>query len=144
MSNTQQSHENYERDEENRRSSEKSFGFVFFIVFFLIAFYPIIYGGELRHWALIFSGVFLLSGLFFPKVLRPLNILWLRFGLILHKVISPIIMGLLFFVTVTPTGLIMRTLGKDILNLKIQKSAQTYWIKRDPPGPKPDTMKNQF
>ena len=121
-------------------SSNKSFGIVFFIVFILIALYPLLNGQEIRLWALIISAVFLILGLLKSKLLTPLNKLWFRFGIFLGKIISPIIMGFIFFLVVTPIGLIMRLLGKDVLNLKYNKE-RSYWIEKD--GPK-SKMKNQF
>ena len=121
-------------------SSNRSFGIVFFIVFILIALYPLLNGQEIRLWALIISAVFLILGLLKSKLLTPLNKLWFRFGIFLGKIISPIIMGFIFFLVVTPIGLIMRLLGKDPLNLKYNKE-RSYWIEKD--GPK-SKMKNQF
>ena len=121
-------------------SSNKSFGIVFFIVFILISLYPLLNGQEIRLWALINSAVFLILGLLKSKLLTPLNKLWFRFGIFLGKIISPIIMGFIFFLVVTPIGLIMRLLGKDVLNLKYNKE-RSYWIEKD--GPK-SKMKNQF
>ena len=121
-------------------SSNRSFGVVFFIVFILIAFYPLLNGQDIRLWALIISAVFLILGLLKSKLLTPLNKLWFRFGIFLGKIISPIIMGFIFFLVVTPIGLIMRLLGKDVLNLKYNKE-RSYWIEKD--GPK-SKMKNQF
>ena len=121
-------------------SSNKSFGIVFFIVFILIALYPLLNDQEIRLWALIISAVFLILGLLKSKLLTPLNKLWFRFGIFLGKIISPIIMGFIFFLVVTPIGLIMRLLGKDVLNLKYNKE-RSYWIEKD--GPK-SKMKNQF
>ena len=121
-------------------SSNRSFGIVFFVVFLLIAFYPLTYGGEIRIWSVITSLIFLVSGLLNSKFLTPLNKLWFRFGIFLGKIISPVIMGIIFFLVVTPIGLIMRLLGKDVLNLKYNKS-KSYWIEKS--GPK-SKMKNQF
>ena len=121
-------------------SSNRSFGIVFFIVFLLIAFYPLTYGGEIRIWSVITSLIFLVSGLLNSKFLTPLNKLWFRFGIFLGKIISPVIMGIIFFLVVTPIGLIMRLLGKDVLNLKYNNK-KTYWIEKN--GPK-SRMKNQF
>ena len=121
-------------------SSNRSFGIVFFIVFILIALYPLLNGQEIRLWALTISAVFLILGLLKSKLLTPLNKLWFRFGIFLGKIISPIIMGFIFFLVVTPIGLIMRLLGKDVLNLKYNKE-RSYWIEKD--GPK-SKMKNQF
>ena len=121
-------------------SSNRSFGIVFFIIFFLIALYPLLSDQEIRLWALIISAIFLILGLLKSKLLTPLNKLWFRFGIFLGKIISPIIMGIIFFLVVTPIGIIMRLLGKDLLNLKYNKE-KSYWIEKD--GPK-SKMKNQF
>ena len=121
-------------------SSNRSFGIVFFMVFLLLAFYPLTYNGETRVWSLIISLIFLILGLLNSKILAPLNKLWFKFGIFLGKIISPLIMGIIFFLVVTPIGLIMRILGKDVLNLKYNKN-QSYWIEKK--GPK-SKMKNQF
>ncbi len=121
-------------------NSNRSFGIVFFVVFFLIALYPLIHNEEIRIWSLIISLIFLILGLINSRILTPFNKLWFKFGILLGKVVSPIIMGLIFFLVVTPIGLIMRLLGKDLLNLKYNKN-KTYWIEKN--GPK-SKMKNQF
>ena len=121
-------------------SSNRSFGIVFFVVFLLIALYPLTYGGEVRIWSLIISIIFLILGLLNSKILAPLNKIWFKFGILLGKIISPLIMGIIFFLVVTPIGLIMRLLGKDVLNLKYNKN-KSYWIEKN--GPK-SKMKNQF
>ena len=107
--------------DEVKLSSNKSFGIVFFIVFFLIGVYPLLKGSDLRIWSLIISFIFLALGLINSKTLTPLNRLWFKFGLLLGKFISPLIMGIIFFVVVTPIGIIMRLLKKDLLNLKYNK-----------------------
>ena len=121
-------------------SSNKSFGIVFFIVFLIIGIYPLINNGEIRIWSIILSLAFLFLGLINSKILTPLNKFWFKFGILLGKIISPLIMGLIFFCVVTPIGFIMKLLGKDLLNLKFNKD-RTYWIDRN--GPK-SKMKNQF
>ena len=120
--------------------SNKSFGIVFFIVFLLISFYPLINQENIRIWSLIISLIFLILGLLNSKILNPLNKLWFKFGIILGRIISPIIMGIIFFFVVTPIGLLMKLLKKDLLNLKFNKTS-TYWIEKS--GPK-SKMKNQF
>ena len=120
--------------------TNRNFGIVFFIVFLLIAFYPLLKGNDLRIWSLIISFIFLGLGLINSKILTPLNRLWFKFGLLLGKFISPLIMGIIFFIVVTPVGIIMRLLKKDLLNLKYNKK-ETYWINKS--GPK-SKMKNQF
>ena len=127
--------------DEIKLGSNRSFGIVFFIVFVLIATYPLLNQEEVRIWSLIISFLFLFLGLLNSKILTPLNKLWFRFGLFLGKIISPIIMGLIFFLVVTPIGLLMRLFGKDVLNLKLNKKKSSYWIEKD--GPK-SKMKNQF
>ncbi len=128
------------KNTEIKIGSNKSFGIVFFIVFLLIALYPLINNGELRIWSLIIAIIFLILGIINSKVLTPLNKLWFKFGLLLGKVISPLIMGIIFFLVVTPTALIMRIIGKDLLNLKFNNK-KSYWIEKT--GPK-SKMKNQF
>ena len=121
-------------------SSNRSFGIVFFIVFLLIALYPLTYSQDIRVWSAIISIIFLVLGLLNSKILTPLNKLWFKFGIFLGKIISPIIMGIIFFLVVTPIGLLMRLLGKDLINLKYNNN-KSYWIEKK--GPK-SKMKNQF
>ena len=120
--------------------SNRSFGIVFFIVFLLIAIYPFINSGELRLWSLIISLFFLVFGLINSKILNPLNKLWFKFGIFIGKLISPLVMGIIFFLLVTPIGLIMRLLNKDLLNLKFNNNS-SYWIEKTEPKSK---MNNQF
>ncbi len=137
-------HETMKRDEEVKGSSDRAFGMVFTVVFVIVGLWPLMGGANPRIWALIVAGVFGAAALMYPTILAPLNRLWTRFGLLLHKITNPIIMGLVFFVTVTPTALIMKMMGKDPLNRKFDRNAKSYWIDRQPPGPSPETMKNQF
>jgi len=120
--------------------SNRSLGIVFFIVFLLIAFYPLIKSEDIRVWSVIISLIFLVLGLLNSNILTPLNKLWFRFGLLIGKFFSPIIMGIIFFLVVTPIALIMKALGKDILHLKFSNN-HSYWIEKN--GPK-SKMKNQF
>ncbi|MDC1154146.1 SxtJ family membrane protein [Candidatus Pelagibacter sp.] len=120
--------------------SNRSFGIVFFAVFLIIAIYPLINSGELRLWSLIISIIFLVLGLVNSKILNPLNKFWFKFGIFLGKIISPFVMGIIFFLVVTPIGLLMRLLNKDLLNLKFNNS-HSYWIEKTEPRSK---MKNQF
>lgn len=120
--------------------SNMSFGVVFCIFFFIIAIYPLVNSESIRLWALILSLIFLILGLLNSPILSPLNLIWFKFGIFLGKIVSPFIMGVIFFLIVTPTGLIMRLLGKDLLNLKFNDN-KSYWIKKK--GPK-SKMKNQF
>lgn len=120
--------------------SNKSFGIVFFIVFLIVGLYPLVNNEELRIWCLIISLFFLILGSINSKILTPLNKIWFKFGILLGKIVSPIIMGVIFFLVVTPIALIMRIFGKDLLNLKFNKD-KSYWIQKT--GPK-SKMKNQF
>ena len=128
------------KNTEIKIGSNKSFGIVFFVVFLLIAIYPLINNGELRIWSFSISIIFLVLGLINSKILTPLNKLWFKFGLLLGKIVSPVIMGIIFFLVVTPTAIIMRIIGKDLLNLKFNNK-KSYWIEKT--GPK-SKMKNQF
>ena len=125
---------------EKNKSSNRSFGIVFFIVFLIIGTYPMLNEGDLRLWSLIFSVIFLILGLLNSEFLTPLNKIWFKFGIFLGKIFSPIIMALIFFFVVTPIGLLMRFIGKDVLNLKFNND-KSYWIEKK--GPK-SKMKNQF
>lgn len=120
--------------------SNKSFGIVFFIFFICVALYPLIYDNNLRVWALLVAILFLILGLINSQILTPLNILWFKIGIFLGKFVSPVIMGIIFFIIVTPTGILMRLFKKDILNLK-KSNKKTYWIKRSEYKSK---MKDQF
>ena len=121
-------------------SSNKSFGIVFFIVFLIVALYPLFQDGDLRVWSLLISLIFLTLGLLNSSLLTPLNKIWLRFGILLGSFVSPIVMGLIFFIVVTPTSLLLKVFGKDVLNLKKNKE-KSYWINKK--GYK-SKMKDQF
>ena len=121
--------------------SNRSFGVVFFIVFFLISIYPLFNNGSVYYWSLFLSLAFLILGLLNSKLLTPFNKIWFKFGIFLGGIIAPITMGVVFFFVVTPVGFIMRILGKDLLNIKYNSKKDSYWIKRDKPI---DTMKRQF
>ena len=121
-------------------SANRSFGIVFFVVFLFIALYPLSYSGAIIKWSLVISLIFLILGLINSKILTPLNKIWFKFGIFLGNIISPIIMAIVFFLIVTPIGLIMRVLRKDLLNLKFN-TKKSYWIEKK--GPK-SKMKNQF
>ena len=121
-------------------SSNKSFSLVFFVVFLLIALWPLSNNSEIRIWSFLLSIIFLILGLLNSKILSPMNKMWFKFGLFLGKFVSPLVMGIIFFLVVTPTGLIMKILKKDLLSLKYNKNS-TYWIEKN--GPK-SKMRNQF
>tara|TARA_B110000967_G_C18460714_1_gene352485 strand:- start:122 stop:511 length:390 start_codon:yes stop_codon:yes gene_type:complete len=121
-------------------SSNRSFGIVFFIFFLIISIFPLFNDGNLRVWSIILSIIFLILGLLNSSVLSPLNKMWFKFGILLGNFMSPIILGIVFFVVVTPIAFIMRLFGKDVLNLK-KNNKKSYWIERSPIKSK---MKNQF
>ena len=125
----------------NKISSNKSFGILFFTVFFLIGIWPLFNGEALRIWAIPIALIFLVLGLINSKVLTPLNLIWVKFGELLGKIIAPIVMALVYFVVLTPISLILRLIKKDILKLKILKNIDSYWIKRKK---KIGSMKKQF
>ena len=120
--------------------SNRNFGIVFSIVFLIISIWPLLSQNDIRIWSLIISGIFLLLGLINSKLLLPLNKIWFKFGIFLGNFIAPIVMGIIYFMVVTPTGLIMKMLGKDLLNLK-KNNKDTYWIDKDNSN---NDLKNQF
>ena len=122
-------------------SSNRSFGLLFFVVFLIVSLWPLTHEGSIRIWSVIVSAVFLILGLINSRLLTPLNVLWFKLGMILGAIISPIVMGIVFFLVVTPTGFILRIMGKDLLNKKYDKEKETYWIKRNASI---GTMKRQF
>ena len=122
-------------------SSNRSFGFLFFVVFFVISLWPLKSQGDLRLWAFILSLVFLVLGVLNSKFLTPLNKLWFKFGILLGSIVSPIVMGMVYFIVVTPTGIFMRLLGKDLLKTSKEKHTSTYWMKRNK---QQSSMKKQF
>ena len=132
--------------------SERGFGIVFAVVFALIGVWPAIslgwrpgfYPDLLRWWSLAVAACFLGITFVYPSILRPLNRLWFRIGMLLSKVMTPIVMGLIFALTVVPTAVIMRLRGHDLLRRKTNRQAKSYWIVREPPGPGRDTMRNQY
>lgn len=144
MSDRESFHEDYDRDQKVSSGSERAFGIVFFVVLSIIGLWPLSGGAMPRWWLLAIAAIFLMLAFVRPVVLKPLNQVWHRFGLLLHRIVSPLVLGLLFYLTVTPTGILMRLTGKDPLRLKLQPDAESYWIKREPPGPDPQTMTKQF
>ena len=124
-----------------KAGTERNFVIIFAAVFLIISLYPLWFGKNMHLWACIVASIFLFFAIFLPKALILPNKLWFKLGLFLGAIISPIIMGIIFFLTVTPTGMIMRLLGKDILNQKIKKSVKSYWVKRKE---NLSSMKNQF
>ena len=123
------------------KSSNKSFGIVFFIVFLIIGLYPLINQDGIRIWALIVSLIFLILGLINSNLLTPLNKLWIKFGILLGNIISPVVLGIIFFLVVLPTGLLMRLIKKNFLGIKFDKNLKSYWINKEK---NLSSMKNQF
>jgi len=119
--------------------TNRNFGIVFCIVFFIIAIFPLLNQNDIRYWSLIISIIFLFLAVIKSEILTPLNKIWFKFGILLGKIISPIVMGVIFFFVITPIGIFMRLIGKDILNLKKTKN-QSYWSKKESAG----SMKRQF
>jgi len=130
--------------DESKPGSDRSFGLVIAGATAILGALPLLRGAAPHWWLLAVAVVFAILGLAAPRLLSPLNYIWFRFGLLLHRVISPLVIGAVFFLCVTPIGLIMRLLGKDVLSLRRRADLASYWIERDPPGPEPGTMTNQF
>ena len=137
-------HERTEYVEPLQGSSDRVFGLIFSVFWSVLALAPLIKGGPIRVWAVVLAAAFLVTSLIMPILLGPLNQLWQRFGRLLRRVTNPIVMAILFFSTVVPFGLIRRLLNRDVLRLKWERESITYWIPRNPPGPGPDSMKDQF
>ncbi len=133
-----------DQDTAARPSSNRTFGLVFAVFFVLVALLPLLRGHAVRLWALPLSALFLLAALVAPKALALLNRAWTALGTLLHAVINPIVLGILFYLVFTPFGWVLRRLGKDFLRLRPAPDAQTYWIARQPPGPPPESMSRQF
>lgn len=148
----ERTHEALMRGNEVKTGSDRSFGCVFAVVFAVIGLWPALGFGwpphfdpaVVRWWAVVVAVLFLATALVRPALLHPLNRLWHLFGLLLSKIVTPVVMGILFVLTVLPVAIIMRLRGRDLLRLKFDRQAKSYWILRDPPGPPGDTMKNQY
>jgi hypothetical protein len=117
---------------------------LFTVVFLLVGLWPLLRMAPPRWWAVALSVLCLVLALAWPAGLAPFNAAWMRLGAILHRIVSPLVLGMLFYLTVVPTGLVMRALGKDPLRLRFDRAAPSYWIERQPPGPAPDSLRNQF
>ena len=124
--------------------SARSFAAVFCTVFALVGLAPLISGGSVRAWALGVSGVLLFFTFFFTSVLQPLNALWFRFGMLLSRIVNPVVMLLIYAVAIVPFGIAARIFGKDLLKLKKDPNAKSYWVERKPPGPAPESIEQQF
>jgi hypothetical protein len=140
----QSTHEVFSRDEKIVAGSDRSFGIVMAAALAVVTALNGWHAGRMWPWTGGLSALLLAAALVRPEVLNPLNRLWLRFGLLLHHVVNPIVMALVFFGAVWPTGLVMRWMGRDLLRLEREPDAASYWIVRQPPGPSPETMKDQF
>ena len=139
-----QTHEDFSRGQQVKASSNRAFGWTFVTVFLIIALWPLALGGALRWWSLIVSGLVLVVTVAAPALLTIPNRLWQRFGLLLHRIVSPVVLAIMFYLVVTPMGLLMRAFAKNFLRLRRESAAESYWIKREPPGPQPDSMPHQF
>lgn len=137
-------HEDMNREQHIEGSSDRSFGWVFAGVFLVIAVLPLLHGQSLTWWSIGISAVFALVALVKPSLLSGLNRLWIKLGVLLGKIVSPIALGILFYVVITPIGIIIRLAGKDPLRLKFDPDAKSYWIPREPPGPQPGSMNHPF
>ncbi len=137
-------HEDFSREHAVKASSDRAFGLVFAAVFAIIGLWPLLGGAGPRWWALAVAAAFAALAFAAPKLLRPANRLWHKLGRGIHRVVGPVVTGLIFCAAVVPTRVIMRLLGKDPLRLKLDPEAESYWIERRPPGPAPDTMPYQF
>ena len=126
------------------RGTDRGFGLVFAAVFAVIGLFPLWYGAFPRLWALAVAAAFAIAAFAMPRLLRPLSAIWFRIGLLLHRVVNPLLMGILFFGVFTPMGVVLRARGKDLLRLKRSPDETSYWIPREPPGPKPGSMSKQF
>jgi hypothetical protein len=126
-----------------RPGSERSFGLVFGGVFAVIALWPLLHGGAVRWWALIVCAALVIAAVATPRILAPLNLVWFRFGELLHQITTPVLLGAMFFLSVTPIAMLMRAFGKDVLSLRRDPDRASYWIERAP-GPAAESMRNQF
>lgn len=138
-------HEILERDEEAARGSNRGFGLVIGSVFFLFGIWPLLFGnGDIKVWALIVAALLVVVAMLAANVLGPFNTAWLKFGLLLSRVVNPIVLGAIFYLVITPFGLVSRLFRQDFLRLRRDPNATSYWIERQPPGPDPKSMRNQF
>jgi predicted membrane metal-binding protein len=136
--------ENSVREERIEGSSDRNFGLLFAAIFAGFALWPLLQGGKIHLWALLAGAVFLLLALVWPRALSGINRGWMRFGLLLNRIVSPLAIGVVYYLTLVPMGLVMRALGKNPLRLNFDREAASYWIVREPPGPDPKSMNDQF
>ena len=140
----QETHERLTSEEAAKGASDRGFGLVFAVVFAIIGLWPLTGDGPVRIWACVVGTCFLAVALTHPRTLAPLNRLWTKIGLFLHNIASFVVLGLLFYLMITPIGVARRMLGRDPLRLRLEPGARSYWIERRPPGPAPETIKHQF
>jgi len=139
-----QTHENFSEFRNVEKSSDRNFGLVMAVVFSLIALYPLLEKTIPHWWALAVSLGFLALSLGYPRALNAPKLLWLKFGELLHRITSPLILGFMFYGIITPTAIVIRIAGRDLIGKKLDPEANSYWVMRDPPGPEPKQMENQF
>jgi len=132
------------RPQDARIGSERAFGLVFAGFFLLVSLWPLLHRAPPRVWALPVAAAFALCAWLAPRLLAPLNRLWFRFGELLHRIVSPVALGIIFFGVITPYALVMRLFGRDALLLRKRSARPSYWVRREPPGPPPDSFRNQF
>lgn len=137
-------HEDLHREQRVDVSSDRSFGLVMSAALLVVGLWPLVSAGPMRLWVLVAALVLAAFALLAPRVLHRPNLLWAKLGLLLGKVVSPVVLGVLFFLVLAPFGFVMRALGKDPLRLTLDRDATTYWIERNPPGPAPGSMTDQF
>jgi Saxitoxin biosynthesis operon protein SxtJ len=137
-------HEDLSREHERHLSSDRMFGLVIGGVFAVIGALPVWHGNPPRLWAIVIGVVLFVLAIAVPRVLHRANLYWSAFGVLLSRIVNPVVMAVLFYAVVTPIALIFRALGNDPLRLKRDPAAVTYWIERDPPGPSPESIKHQF
>ena len=137
-------HTDVDRPQAAKIGSERAFGLVFAAVFLLVSLWPLLDRAAPRIWALGLAAAFALCAWLAPRLLAPLNLLWFRFGGLLHRIVSPIALGVIFFGVITPFAVVMRLFKRDALLLRRRSARPSYWVRREPPGPPPDSFGNQF
>jgi hypothetical protein len=137
-------HEDLGRKQEGQGSSDRAFAFVFAVFFSCVGLSLLRAHHPVRWWAFVVAGLFLVAGIVKPAWLSPLNKYWTKVGVLMGRIVGPVVTAVLFYAVVTPTALLFRIMGKDPLRLSRDPEARSYWIEREPPGPAPETMANQF
>ncbi len=132
------------REEKIEGSSDRMFGLLFAAIFAGLALWPLVHEEKIRFWVLAVGGIFMVLALAWPRALSRMNREWMRFGLLLNRIVSPVAIGVVYYLTLVPTGIAMRAFGKKPLRLGFDRVTASYWIQREPPGPDPQTMKDQF